>query len=333
MATNEGMDLALVGYEELIKIGEQMSVDKASSLSRPDLVSELRKRGVGVLAQSSLPTSELQLAIVSLTDSISCMSQEIVSLRQDRADKILSLELEVQQLRREVQGLQQPEICVHPLVQEAQQNLAMSGGKLYSTAVGDLNPPRARTHISSGPMQYTQGSTGSSTHHMTPAHTTSSHLSQPVLSMHGTRPHPPEQSNPGSSAAGAEWSEVTRRRVTSRYVKPQPRAADPRVLTGPERTKKLVLYVGNVSPGCRAESITAWCKARQVDVLNCSISENTYLGTSHARVTVAASDEDKVLDSKFWPATIQHTVRKWRFADAQGNKSSSTSRRGSDDQS
>ena len=150
MATNEGMDLALVGYEELIKIGEQMSVDKASSLSRPDLVSELRKRGVGVLAQSSLPTSELQLAIVSLTDSISCMSLEIVSLRQDRADKILSLELEVQQLRREVQGLQQPEICVHPLVQEAQQNLAMSGGKLYSTAVGDLNPPRARTHISSG---------------------------------------------------------------------------------------------------------------------------------------------------------------------------------------
>ena len=109
MATNEGMDLALVGYEELIKIGEQMSVDKASSLSRPDLVSELRKRGVGVLAQSSLPTSELQLSIVSLTDSISCMSQEIVSLRQDRADKILSLELEVQQLRREVQGLQQPE--------------------------------------------------------------------------------------------------------------------------------------------------------------------------------------------------------------------------------
>ena len=38
----------------------------------------------------------------------------------------------------------------------------------FCTAVGDLNPPCARTHISSGPMQYTQGSTGSSTHHMTP---------------------------------------------------------------------------------------------------------------------------------------------------------------------
>ena len=71
----------------------------------------------------------------------------------------------------------------------------------------------------------------------------------------------------------------------------------------------------------------------QAKPLPISISENTYLGTCHARVTVAASDEDKVLDSKFWPATIQHTVRKWRLADAEGNKSSSTSRRGSDDQS
>ena len=58
---------------------------KASSLSRPHLVSELMKHGMSVLAQSSLPTPKLQLATVRLTPSNSSILQEMVSLRQSRA--------------------------------------------------------------------------------------------------------------------------------------------------------------------------------------------------------------------------------------------------------
>ena len=105
-----------------------------------------------------------------------------------------------------------------------------------------------------------------------------------------------------------------RRRVTSRYVKPVA-PANPNILTGVEKVTKSVFYVGNVNMECSANAITDWCKDREVEVLNCSISESRTFGTAYAQLTVPATDEGKILSTGFWPATISHTVRKWRFAD------------------
>ena len=100
---------------------------------------------------------------------------------------------------------------------------------------------------------------------------------------------------------------------------------NPVVLTGVEKVDKAIFYVGNVHMGCSADSIKDWCQERAVDVLNCTILESRTFGTAYARVTFPASATEKVLGDGFWPATIQHTVRKWRFADSNTNKPGKTS--------
>ena len=89
----------------------------------------------------------------------------------------------------------------------------------------------------------------------------------------------------------------------------------------PDRCRK----GGQSDMGCSADSIKDWCQERAVDVLNCTILESRTFGTAYARVTFPASATEKALGDGFWPATIQHTVRKWRFADSNTNKPGKTS--------
>ena len=70
------------------------------------------------------------------------------------------------------------------------------------------------------------------------------------------------------------------------------------------------------SPGSKAQSIVTWCADRGVDVYACTIAETQYFGTCYARVSVAEEFEQTLLDKEFWPDTIAHTVRKWRYADS-----------------
>ena len=65
----------------------------------------------------------------------------------------------------------------------------------------------------------------------------------------------------------------------------------------------------------KAQSIVTWC-ADCVDVYACTIAETQYFGTCYARVSVAEEFEQTLLDKEFWPDTIAHTVRKWRYADS-----------------
>jgi len=116
--------------------------------------------------------------------------------------------------------------------------------------------------------------------------------------------------------------------VDLRYVKATATTDHPDVLSGVNWFPKCVVYVGNISRGCSADSIRAWCQDRGVEVLTCSVIESRTFGTCYARVTFAATDEETVLGPKFWPTSIQYTVRKWRFADsAQLNPSSSNVQR------
>ena len=61
MSLDENADLALFGYQDLINLGELKSVDQASSLSRPELVKQLREKGVGVLPQPATTHGTVRL--------------------------------------------------------------------------------------------------------------------------------------------------------------------------------------------------------------------------------------------------------------------------------
>ena len=106
MSLDENLDLALVGFKDLIDLGERKSVDQPSSLSRPELVKELRKMGVGVLPQPASPNGTLE-QLSSLVSCVSTLSKEIVMWREDRDSTMLALKLEIQELRREVVELRQ----------------------------------------------------------------------------------------------------------------------------------------------------------------------------------------------------------------------------------
>ena len=91
---------------------------------------------------------------------------------------------------------------------------------------------------------------------------------------------------------------------------------NPNTLTGTHLPKRCAFFVGNVSPGSKAQSIVTWCADRGVDVYACTIAETQYFGTCYARIFVAEEFEQTLLDKEFSPHTIAHTVRKWRYADS-----------------
>ena len=251
---------------------------------------------------------------------------------------MLALKLEIQELRREVVELRQqkcsiPDPLPHTVpTYTSQQNVAMGppAAKSYSNTV--------RTQHAATPQGTSPSSTQTQPAQQSPmcAACTSDTCS---CTVHAADTQCCEAGVTGicsTEPTQNTWKEVNHRRkgrqdkftdsvskalratITSRYVKESPNTepADPCVLTGVVPINKLVLYVGSINSGCNAHSIRDWCEARDVEVLNCSVMESKYLGTSYARVTVAAEHEERVLDRAFWPEAISHSVRKWRFADS-----------------
>ena len=97
--------------------------------------------------------------------------------------------------------------------------------------------------------------------------------------------------------------------VMSYYQRPPTKST---TLRGASRTKCKALYVGNVHPGCSADSIEKWCSDKKVQILKCSVSETKYYGTAFAHVVIAETDFDRATTADFWPDSLR--VREWRFA-------------------
>ena len=114
---------------------------------------------------------------------------------------------------------------------------------------------------------------------------------------------------PTSTTRSTAHSSGSKTAVTSYYQRPPKQSA---TLRAASRTKCKALYVGNVHPGCSAESIEKWCSDRGVSVIKCSVSETKYFGLAFAHVVLPESDFERSMSADFWPETLR--VREWRFA-------------------
>ena len=114
---------------------------------------------------------------------------------------------------------------------------------------------------------------------------------------------------PTSTTRSTAHSSGSKTAVTSYYQRSPKQSA---TLRAASRTKCKALYVGNVHPGCSAESIEKWCSDRGVFVIKCSVSETKYFGLAFAHMVLPESDLERSMSADFWPETL--CVREWRFA-------------------
>lgn len=298
------MDLALLLDGEIRDLAKKSGLAGVDSLARPDLVLQLRAMDIG---KSGMPA--LVSSISALSSTITALTVEMVSLREDRDREVREMKATIDGLVAKMIHLEEggsPNLIAQSTTPSTTYSSVASSGStgagVRETVTRTRTPPNAHSTNRTRTSQ-------TSTH----VHQTSSRTeTPPAAPTRSTLATTSTSENTGSSSDG--WAEVVRRRVTSRYVKPVA-PANPNILTGVEKVAKSVFYVGNVHMECSANAITDWCKDREVEVLNCSISESRTFGTAYARLTVLATDEGKILSAGFWPATISHTVRKWRFAD------------------
>lgn len=92
------------------------------------------------------------------------------------------------------------------------------------------------------------------------------------------------------------------------------------VSAAPPRTRRSVVYVGNLSTTCTAESLQQFIGRRcqslglgDICVHNCSMHTAKESGRVSARLTVDASRLTSVTDTNFWPRPVY--CRSWKFSD------------------
>ena len=327
------IDLALLTFEELRHLAKQHPIDGAESKRRVDLVVSLRQAGVGVtpIKADEVSTSSSLKSLNELVCVVIELREQLEQAKHDNAivsslrDEVSSLKLEVLELRNFTTGaLSQTANDTHNRRSSA--NEVTVEPSLYETDTSITTAPQSQ-HTSTSQHARSSSNDRTTGMHSQPraasqSRDTTRTAPRPASNGHVTT----DSSSRNKSDGQSSWVDVVRRRVTSRYVKPMPTVeTNPVVLTGVEKVDKAIFYVGNVHMGCSADSIKDWCQERAVDVLNCTILESRTFGTAYARVTFPASATEKVLGDGFWPATIQHTVRKWRFADSNTNKPGKTS--------
>lgn len=343
MSLDQNLDLALIGYQELIAIAERKSLDSPSSLAQPELVQALRKHGIGGKPVTDTGTSWINDSkLDSLANTIQALAGEIASMREDRDSIILSLKLEFSELKGEVQQLHQqqyngsskPVHCDSPDMQS----------RCTRTVSTNSTQPEEDAHTLHSRSTSTSRATVPNTNHMErrniPVHTGRNATTGGALTTAGAGGAPVQPTCTQGAAGSTEgdphqnnWQEQRRRsnksaahsdpitratksKVVSVYRKMATENPNPNTLTGTHLPKRCAFFVGNVSPGSKAQSIVTWCADRGVDVYACTIAETQYFGTCYARVSVAEEFEQTLLDKEFWPDTIAHTVRKWRYADS-----------------
>ena len=298
MATNEDMDLALLTYEELLTVARATGLTNPETMGRQDLVVALRKEGLGIRKSPDQMVSDLLSTFQLLNETIKGMASEIECLRTSKTDAIVSLQVEVAQLKGVVERMQStnPVPVASPACTDQE--------KLYSSTARKAASPTG-THTS------TDGSTRATTRSSTPT-------ARPDL------PSKPQTQDTSTSDNG--WQNPHRRRpaqadtnttgsplkrtITSQFTK-EPARTKRTDLQGVERVKRTAFYLGNVDLGCDAASIELWCKKKDVEVFHCSISESRYFGTAYAHLVVGENCVDKIQGPGFWPDKI--SIRKWRF--------------------
>jgi len=151
---------------------------------------------------------------------------------------------------------------------------------------------------------------------------------------HGTHVHPPVWPTvppPPARLAAPRQSTLNRhaaktyRKESSRYNAPSPPKAsetDRSPLTGRPRVK--VLFVGNIDPNCDATSMAEHCKENGVSIVQSVFYSSESHRTAYARLTVLATDAEKVSEESFWPPSLSFSVRPWKFSsDPRGTGSNS----------
>ena len=86
--------------------------------------------------------------------------------------------------------------------------------------------------------------------------------------------------------------------------------------------KKAVFHVDNLDANCTEETLVAYLKDNNIDVLSCFTSkswirDNDKEKVSAFRICVPAAQRQNMLDSEIWPAGV--VIRDWKF---KGSKTS-----------
>ena len=306
------LDLALIEFNVLQQVAKDARIPGWDDLSRADLVFALRKQGQGASAPArGAPSETGMVPIVSeLLDVVRALSNEISQLRnviETSKSSQENFEAQLSRLREEMGELKSQQVRAPglPLTTRYQPNT-------YAATLSRASTTEPNVQV--GPNMYTSTIPGASS--TEPIVQVGSQYAPPAPK-HGTRMT--SSGTPGDTDRNG-WqypphrhmarAPALQRSITSQYKKPM--SSKRGSLQGAERIKRKCFYLGNVDPGCEADSIREWCKKKAVDVLSCSISESKYFGTAYAHLVVPAEHTDQVLEEDFWPSKV--SIREWRFA-------------------
>ena len=334
MDTTSKLDLAVLTFEQLRAVAQGHNVRAPDGLTRAELVPQLRKAGIGVLP--SLVQSGLDSVVTGkfdeLVHAVGCVSAELAAMRADRrreASVVASLDSRVIHLESEVEALRLASLGslkedVYASESESRIH-AQEPASSPPPAISRPLPVESRSRVQPPYSAVLQGTVGSCAAAAASARPDSVRTGPGAGSSTASgwrdvnrRRHRNKFDTAPTATASTTRNEALARTVTSAYQKPTPVNTSPNVLTGAARTRRKVFFIGNITPGCEATSIVNWCKERDVEVLACSVATSRYFGTSYARLTVPEETTNRVMGDSFWPETIQHAVRPWRFSDGVG---------------
>jgi len=120
----------------------------------------------------------------------------------------------------------------------------------------------------------------------------------------------------------AATREGSTRSVTSTYVRPREKPKPQTELHGVKGTPRQAFYLGNIHPGCAAETIDHYCREQDVTVLSCRVSTSKVYGTAFAHLVVYKEQGSTILKKKFWPDEIY--ARLWVHNDNLGSNVTAT---------
>ena len=349
MALDLNIDLAILEFSQLQKLAEQKDIPNSCDLARPDLVATLRENGIGTYPPGSAPSQfpacgekclpSMVPCLEKLQDCIASLTRELAAVSATRDAELTSLRNDLLSTREKVNQLENVVGCgvlVQPCRTQKTMDLA---GAAQCSHTSSLQSDKASTVKENGqlaktpdvPRPYAQVLANGLMAETSSSASTADKDDvsfQPVVSRNQRRqarrmtriqPHPTDIEEVGLPANKQAKEEAPqrnpiRRQVSSRYAKPNQNVPGsvPSLDAAPRSPRK-VFYLGDIPFGCEAASIADWCRERGVEIVQCLIYSSEYFRTASARVTVEGKDADTVCRHTFWPNTMGHTVREWRF--------------------
>ena len=132
------------------------------------------------------------------------------------------------------------------------------------------------------------------------------------------------EANVNKGSADAEKNEKNNEATSDGFTQPKrrkPRKPTPSnslagkrvsgnaTLRGAQRVSASPFHLAGISLDSTADDIVSYCRTRSVSVTGCSLVRSRVWGTQSAKLFVATSSTDKILDESFWPEHIR--CRKW----------------------